>query len=324
MKGTNFIVSWFNKFKKHQKTLFAFLIGIIVFNFYFNIFHKSKAIQLYRLKLEIRTIDNQIKELKAQMPNADKERWFLKGILDEHRKLETEVDVLRAQLFSRQGIPQFLGELARQAKGLDIDFISIKTEQFSSQQTEVKQEAEKEYTYLDIELNFDSDYFGLVNYLNRLESLSPFLIVRQAAVKQNEKKDFQNNMNLFLSILIDESLRSEYLRKKGETKEVSADFIAQISFERDPFRSDFKTLKRVQQRSSGEYALEGITLKGEQSTAIINGEVYSIGDTLEDLRVSKILPNMVVLTSLRENALSAKSSNSGQETIILLEKELKD
>ncbi len=292
MNKINFIVTQFNKLEKQQKILLLLFIGALIFGLYFNIFYKPNAARLSRLKAELTSLDNQITKLKEQVPDIDKLRRSLNEAKGRHESLSREVNSLESQLPTQPRIPQLLGELVTQAQGLNVDFISIKP----------KQARQNEYAYLDIELQISSDYPNLTNYLNRLENLSWFLNVNQISIEQMKKESaFEANTTLLVSTLLGEPLGKE--PQEGKLK-VGAPLITGreiLKIERNPFTSRLKPTKEAEKEK--ECVLTGISLRGKKSTAIINNEIYRVGDVFGNKTLKQILPNMVVLSDGKQDII---------------------
>jgi len=66
-----------------------------------------------------------------------------------------------------------------------------------------------------------------------------------------------------------------------------------LAIKRNPFLSTFKPRKKEVKKEALD--VTGIISTGKQPTAIINNEVYKIGDMVGDKEVKQILPNMVIL-----------------------------
>lgn len=292
MNKINLIATQFNKLEKRHKTLLLLLIGVLIFSFYFSIFYKPNAAKLRRLKAELTSLDNQITKLKEQMPDIDKLRRSLNEIKTRQGNLRKEVETLESQLPTQARIPQLLGELVTQAQGLNVDFISIKP----------KQTKQKEYAYLEIELKISSDYPNLTNYLNRLEDLSQFLNVNQISIEQMKKESaFEANTTLLLSTLLGEPLGKEPQEGKLKVEAPSIIGTEILKIERNPFTSRLKPAKEVEKEK--EYVLTGISLRGKKSTAIINNEIYRVGDVIGNKTLKQILPNMVVLSDGKQDII---------------------
>ena len=231
-------------------------------------------------------VNNRIVKLKSQIPDIQKEKEALNAAKRSLNFLKTQLASLELQLPTYGRIPQLLGELMRQSSGYSIDFISIRP----------KKDKKKEYPELIIEMKFNSHYSDFANYLNRLESLSQFL--RTTDIAMEEMKDgFRGTLDVTLTLA---TLLSEEEEPQKEDVE-EPEFARPFTIRRSPFTSEFRPDQ--ERAKEGEFQLSGIVPSGKQPTAIINDEVYRVGDIIGDKKVKQILPNMVILTDGRESTV---------------------
>ncbi len=277
----------FEKLEKRQRTLILLFIATALFSFYYNSVYKPQSSALRKVKVELADVTNRLTKLKIQIPDIDKEKEALNAAEKTLDFLKTQLSSLELQLPSQGRIPQLLGELVRQAQGYKVDFVSIRPK---------TAKANKEYVELLIEMKLSSNYSDFANYLNRLESLSPFL--RTSNIAMEEMKDgFRGDSEITLNLA---TLLGEAVKKETEVSP-EAPFTAPIAIERNPFVSKFRPDQKEGKKQ--DLQLFGVVATGEQPTAIINNEVYRVGDTIGNKKVKQILPNMVVLTEGREDTV---------------------
>lgn len=280
------LIERFNKLGKRQRLLVLLLIGSIIFSLYYNIVYKPQKGNLRRSKAAYSSLNNRIEKLKLQMPDIEREKAGLARARKSYEELRAELARLEAQLPSQARVPQLLGELVRQAQGLGIDFVSIKPKP-------TKEKAE--YARLDIEMKFIAKYTGLVNYLHRLEKIAQFLNTTSVAMEETRdglREESQMTLNLT-------TLLAEKGAEVAEFRE--APLPQPISVERSPFVSEFRPGLKTEEKE--RYRLSGIISRSGQSTAIINDEVYRLGDMVDNMKVIEILPNKVILSDGRETII---------------------
>lgn len=281
------LIQQFNRLQKRQRTLVLFLITAILFSFYYNAIYKPQSSALARVKSEFANINNRLVKLKSQIPDIQKEKEALNAAKRNLDSLRTQLSSLELQLPTTGRIPQLLGELVRQAQGYSIDFVSIRPK---------TSKEKKEYAELSIEMKFNSTYSDFANYLNRLESLSQFL--RATDIAMEEMKDgsrAESDVTLNLATLLGETGAVKPEEQKAPQ------FAAPLSIERNPFLSKFRPTQEGAKKE--EFQLSGIIASGKTPTAIINNEVYKVGDSIGNKKVKQILPNMVILTDGRESTV---------------------
>lgn len=300
-KGETFLLELFKRIRlyitrleRRQRILLSFLILTLLFSLYFNKLLKPKISQLRHLKLEWSQLNSEMLNLKMQMPSLDKERLLLREAEVRNKQLKARIMDLEKELPESYRIPQLLGELAKQAGGYNIDFLYIKPKSVS------KPEEGQEYAHLDIEMQFNAPYYDFRDYLMRLERLSAFLNISDIVIEEIKDEGFVGGttVTLLLSTLLSKETQRLVSRQPLLTEE-SAQKKEGVFLERIPFLPDSRRIKEY--FKSTKYTLSGITFAGLNSTAIINNELYRIGDSLnEGWAIKQILPNMVIISRGRQ------------------------
>lgn len=278
----------FSGLQKRQKILISLLIFTILFSFYFNKLLKPQLKQLSHLKSELAELNQQISNLKAEIPDVEKEKAGLEELKKKNKQLQERLISLEKELPESYRIPQLLGELAKQAQGLQIDFSYIKPKATSGA-------LEDEYTRFDIEMQFNAPYRDFRSYLGQLEHLSSYLNITDIVVEETKEGNFAGETiaTVVLSTLLNKGLPSLGVLAP-ESKEETL-LAKDTSGERNPFVPSSKAVSKYSRRS--KYVLSGITFAGAKSTVIINNEVYRVGDLLEKkYPIKQILPNMVIIS----------------------------
>lgn len=277
----------FSRLQKRQKILVSLLIFTILLSLYFNKLLKPQLKRLSRLNSELTELNQQISNLNAQMPDIEKERADLEELKRKNKQLKERLVSLEKELPESYRIPQLLGELAKQTQGLAIDFSYIKPKATSGA-------LEDEYTRLDIEMQFSAPYRDFRSYLVQLEHLSAYLNITDIVVEETKEGSFagETTATMVLSTLLNKGLPFLGVLTP-ESKEET--LLAKDILERNPFLPSSKEVSKYSRRS--KYVLSGIAFAGSKSTAIINNEVYRVGDLLEKkYPIKQILPNMVIIS----------------------------
>jgi Tfp pilus assembly protein PilO len=273
----------FNALDKRQKLILALLVFALFFNFYVNKLVKPEFVKMRRLRAEAMRLDSQVDKLKAQIPDLGKEKLLLDQSLKDNRKLKDRLALLEKQLPVYSRIPQLLGVLVKEAQDYEVDLISVKPK---------GTKADQQYSRLDIEMQFNTTYYSLTNYLARLESLSQFLSTTDLVLEEPKEAFFEGGITttMVLSTILSPSPPTP----GNLTQEPSplAD-VKTVDVERNPFTPQESVAGYVKK---SKYNLSGITYSGDNSTAIINNKVYRIGEYLDKKRMIKqILNNMVII-----------------------------
>ena len=272
-----------NALDKRQKLILALLVFALFFNFYVNKLVKPKFVKMRQLRAEAIRLDSQVDKLKAQIPDLAKEKLLLDEAFRDNRKLKERLTGLEKQLPVYSRIPQLLGVLVKEAQDYEVDLISVKPK---------GTKADQQYSRLDIEMQFNTTYYSLTNYLARLESLSQFLSTTDLVLEEPKEQFFEGGITttMVLSTILSPSpsMPGNLTQEPAPLAEVKP-----IDVERNPFTPQENVSGYVKK---SKYNLSGITYAGESSTAIINNKVYRIGDYLDKKRLIKqILNNMVII-----------------------------
>ena len=205
---------------------------------------------------------------------------------EQAHRLSEEVDKLREKLAGteqlmthKDEVNHLVGELARQGQGLGLTVESLKQEL----------KVDPAGNLLLIEMLCRSSYEDLVNFLNRLEGVSPF--VKIVKIKMTQPKEIAQGWaqtRLTIATPVENSPGA------GASARQEPAAPAKISFERNPLTS-----KSRPSRANPEIKklkISGITWREKESTAIINNEVVRVGEKVGSLMVQEILPDMVVIS----------------------------
>ena len=208
----------------------------------------------------------------------------LEKLAANNEEVRSRVKEMQEKLFSVDELGHLIGELARQAEGLQITLESIKQD-IRTEPTSMK---------VAIEVICQAPYEDLVNFLKRIEQISPFL--RLAAMKMKQDKDVPSGWSQNQLVFV------APLRETGnagvEIKEDSAKTPEKISVKRSPFgSSEPEKTEKASKETVEKLKLTGITWRGKSSSAIVNDQVVRVGDHVGVYAVQQILPQMVIVTN---------------------------
>ncbi len=290
--------SYFNQMEPRTKILFFLLTAAVIFSASFKFFYKPQRAAANQLKHELSVLENKARALKAQIPDIASEEKLLEKERIAFNILKDDLRATEADLLTQDSIPGLLKGLLAQAGAQNIDFKLIKPIKESKPVEEASQGA---YERLNIELQFSALYSNLANYARQLEEGYPFVKTKSLII---EKKDMQNapiDITMYLSTLL-------MAGSAGEPRNVQRPIlnVAPLAMKRDPFISASFVEAVVKEKK--EYILSGIISKGKQPTAIIDNEVYKVGDRIDSSQIQRITANQVIL-------------KDGDETVVLTIKE---
>ena len=277
---------YIDRLEKRQKILISLLIFALLFSLYNNKLFKPWLKQLTYLKSELVELEDQALTLKTEMPLVEKERAALNELKIENNQFKNRLSNLEKKLPKFYRIPQLLGELAKQTSGFEIDFSYIKPQATTAL-------AEEEYERLEIEMQFDAPYYDFLGYLAKLERLSLYLTINQITIEETKEANFggETTVTIVISTLLPKEPPSFKILTQQQKEKILS---SKDTIERNIFVPDSHKIKGYYKYS--KYLLSGIAFAGLQSTAIINNEVYKVGDFLDKKwMIKQILPNMVII-----------------------------
>jgi len=234
--------------------------------------------RLQKVRNQWKALRAQGESLKTQLPDLAKEKERLKAETKAVEELEKEVKGMQSQLVTSGELGLLLGELVRCGEGLRVTFDSVKQD--------VRENPGQPHVTLEMALS--APFEDLVNYLNRIERLSPFLKVEHLAVL--ESKQGPSSL-LAVRLVLDSPLRLS--SETGGLTVSTGALPEKVALARAPFIS---RVHRADKEKHKEMKVTGITWQEGFSTAIVNEEVVRVGDKVADLTVQKILPDRVVLS----------------------------
>lgn len=257
----------------------AFLnLGALVFLFlgFQNVLRPQWA-QLDKLKREWKNLTVQRQTLREELPNLEREHERMEALTGRLELFQKELDSVESHLPAASEMGRLLGEMVQNGSDLGITFDSVK--QYARKDPQLPQVA--------VEINMSSSYEGLVNYVRRLEQLTPFLKLVQldVVVPKEPSGDWLGVRLVFVTPL--------RLAEMPEAMVLVSPAADKIFLPRSPFIAQEKPVDETWKK---EIKVSGITFRDQASTAIINGEVMRVGDQIDGWRVHQILRNQVVLS----------------------------
>ncbi|UCD14989.1 MAG: type 4a pilus biogenesis protein PilO [Candidatus Omnitrophota bacterium] len=265
----------YKELKKREKGFLILFICVIIVSGYYNLLYKPLEKNITTYELQIQKLEARIAEIETKFPQIDEQRSNLQALDEQWQKLLGEITALEKTLPAKKSAPSLIGELTRLAKGFKL--ISIRK----------KIDEGEDYSRLYVELKFNAAYQDTINYIKKIETISPFLKIEELEISEPQgksKKGPATPVRIVLTSLLGDIPFSEQMKAKE---------IEEVPFKiRDIFVSKTKPVAPVRK---SKLKLEGITYDPQSPTAIINGEVVKVGSQIGEFQVKEILPNMVVV-----------------------------
>lgn len=261
----------------------AVLAGLILLGWGLQTFYRPYRKTLEKTHVERRALLEQIAASRKVLPNLDEERGRLREAESEIESLEKEIQSVEQRLPGSADLGQLIGELTRQGQGLQLTFESVKQN--------LKEDAD--HPEAEIDAFFTSSYEDLINYLQRVEHLSPQLrVVRLEVTEPKEGPRTKGAVRMTLGVPL------KTLKEGGkwvfDSKTLSME---RVRFSKNPF--GFRN-KESADKKKEDLKVSGITWRVDGSTAIINDEIVRVGDKIGDLTVTQIYQDRVVVSDGEE------------------------
>ncbi len=267
----------YKQLKKRERIAVIVFASIAALALYYNVIYKPLAgstrtyiNQTKRLNKQLLTIKTQDPEIQARLETIETKEAAEKKTLERIEEMEN-------RLPSKKASSRLISEFTRLAKNIKIESIRQKIDKG------------EDYSRIFVEIQFDASFNDVVRYIERIETISPFLKVEELEIKEprNRKKEKGGLIRLVVSSLLGDVPFSEQLKAKEKEKgEISSElrdiFVSKVRPEATKTKIDMK--------------IEGITYNKDVATGIINGEVVKEGSTIEGYTVKQILFDKITLT----------------------------
>ncbi len=261
--------------KKREKIAVIVLFAVFSVSVYYNAICKPLLRNSRTYAVQIERLRKQLAEMKTQNPEIEAGRLRIKDEKVEAERLLAKIEELENKLPSKRATSNLIAELTRLAKDIRIDSVRQKIDKG------------EEYSRIFVEIRFDAPYRETVDYIQRIETISPFLKVEELEIIEpgKRKKESDTLIRLVISSLLGDVPFASQLKAK-EIQTASSDlrdiFVSKVRPESTTVKINLK--------------LEGITYGNEISTAIIDGDVVREGSLIGNYTINKILYDKVVLT----------------------------
>lgn len=270
-----------NKLKPREKLIVAGLAVVVVFSTYMKMVHEPFSKKVESSKMRIKRAESQLAELKINTPFVDIQKQKIKSLNVECERLTGQISEIEKKLPSNRETSQLIGEFTRLAK--EAKLVSIRQ----------KTTAEGGYSRVFIEVKLNASYPNAINYIGKVESISPFIRVEEVDINESSGKSIEDGgapVRVVFSSLLGDSSIFEVLRANDKMEDL-------------PVKRDIlvSTSKPVVALSEKEFRLEGITYNDAFPTAIINGDVVRVDSDIKGYKVKKIGENSVILTNSIED-----------------------
>lgn len=264
------------------------LLGAFLVVFFgYQAFYRPQMLKLAKAKAEERGLREQTRSMKNSLPDFEAQRLEFRSHAEEIETLRGRLQGMESQLSTVEGLGALLGQLSERGEGLQITFDSIKQR--------IKEDPDRPEAAIDV--GFVSTYEDTVNYVRRIERLSPFLQIMRIDMAESKESP---RLLADVKMTIKTPLRLSPGGPGGFENIGEAASAGKTLLSRSPFVSKLQSSSNAKQKKTN-IKVSGITWHGEASTAIVNDTVVRVNDSVEVFVVKQILPNCVVFSDGVEN-----------------------
>ena len=269
----------YQKLKTRERILTIVFITVIAVTICYRLLYKPLTANVVTYKFQIQKLTTRLNELSTQLPQVDEQKENLQSLSLENEEILSKIAEMEKKLPNRKDASRLTAELTRLTEGVELIAVEQKIDE-----GEV-------YSRIFVELTSNASYNEIVNYIGRIEGVSPFLKIEEMEISEpkGKLKGRGISVRLLLSCLLGEMPVSEWLRSEE---------IKTPSEVRDIFVSKFRP---VATERKTDLKLEGITYNPQRPTAIIDDNVVRSGSEIGGFKVKEILPDTVILTDGTED-----------------------
>jgi len=291
------IVFSFGKMGAREKAWIIVWITVILWIGYVRMMHHPRAVELREVADQFYSADRQKISLLAKQPNVDKKQRDIETLKKEITDGFQALTEAEENLLNDQDVDQLLESLVKDRRKFELVLNSIRPlEQKEPSAVEAskpgdgKPAAAEPYRRLLVQIDLFGTFQGLVSYVDFLEQMRPYQEVQSIKVKVEGKEVSRPHAIVHVGVLMGQSVKE----KENVRKEVFA-MLGEVAKKemKDPFLTGEKPKEVVQ---AVGLELSGILSEGGKPVAaMINKEVYSVGQVIQGKRIVAIGQSQVML-----------------------------
>lgn len=276
------ILNQYKRLKTRERILAVAFVVVISVVFYHRFVYKPLKKNIDTYKFQIQKISTRLDELKYQFPKLDEKKEGLRKQEAENLRIINRISDMEKIIPAKQDTSRLISEITRKATGFELASIQQRMDEGDI------------YSRLYIELAFNAQYKELINFIDGIGAVSPFLKVEEMSISEDTGKSKKGGLaaSILLSCLLQEEKVTDWISSnKTAGGAISIDA-------RDIFKSSAKpvVVDKTKEKERAAIKLEGITYTTWSQTAIINDNVVRIGSEVDGYKVKDIGPYAVTLT----------------------------
>jgi len=240
---------------------------------------------------EIYTLEEDKISTLAKQPNVQEQQGRIDDVKQSISDLYDQLVLAEKDLLDFQDVDRLLESLVKDRRKFAMQLNSIRPiKQKETSLVSSKQKALEPYRKLNVQLDLFSTFQGLLDYIDFLEQMRPYQKVDGAQVKVEGKDVSRPHAVLLLSVLMGDTLEQQETQRE-EVLALLGD--EERREKKDPFLTSERPKEMVQ---AVGLVLTGVfSEEGRPVAAMINNEIYRVGQVVQGKRIIGIEDNRVYL-----------------------------
>jgi len=251
---------------------------------------KPTAERLRRAHSDAAKLESELAKLEAQRPNVEERRKQTDELKTQLSGLYGELERLEEGLLNREDQDVLLQQVVEKHKRLQVAINAVKPLKEPPKRIQEREKNEPQfYKRLFVQLDTYAPFDDLIAYIKTLDGQSPYQRVRGVIVKIEGQEVVRPR-----ALILVETLLAETPQQKVERHKEVFGALDQLAARqaKDPFLAHEKP--KEEQEAVG-LELSGIFGEEPSLTALINGDPYQMGDSIQGKRIVTIDRDHVVL-----------------------------
>ena len=281
------------KFGPREKTWTVVFIAVVMGMAGYRSLLQPRINAQKKARAAVTTLDNDLLRLEAERPDLQARQAHLEEMRQQIARLFQELEQLEEGLLNRQDLDVLLEQVVAKRARLKVQINAVKPLKDEPRKSAEKNRDAAEagfYKRLFVQIDSYAAFDDLIAYVKALEAQGPYQRVRGVVVKI-EGQDLVLPRALIMVETLLANTPEQVATRHREVFGAMEQLATRQS--KDPFMAREKP--KEEQIIAAGLELTGVFGTGNALTALINGNPYKIGETIQDKRIVGIYQDRVVL-----------------------------
>ncbi len=287
----------FAKMGPREKSWAILWVAVVLSFLYLRMVFQPRARQVRDIRSQVSGLERQKMSLEAKQPNLKKRQEAIDSLKKEIVVRFDELTEAEQNLLDVQDVDALLESLVKDRAKFELYLNSIRPvsqkEPSAVEPTKAGPASRSQadpYRKLLIQIDLFGTFQGLLSYVDFLEQMRPYQEVQGVRVKVEGKEVSRPHALVTVSSLMGETIKEKEQRRQ-EIFALVEEVVAREK--KDPFLTGERPKEVV---PAVGLELAGIFSEaGKPVAAMINNEIYSVGQVVQGKRIVAIEPNRVLL-----------------------------